>query len=299
MTRLRADLLLLLAALIWGTAFIAQKTAAASIGPLQFVAGRFLLSAIVLAPFALRESRRRAVHLGRRDWALALTIGLCLFAGTTIQQFGMRTTSVTDAGFITALYIAFVPFVARMLAGTKLRPSVLAACAISLLGAWLLAAHGQAGGLAPGDLLVLGAAILYAFHIALIALFQTKAHRPFFLSFVQFGIGATLALALAALFEPVRWGGVTSALPAIAYAGLLSGGVGFTLQVVAQRYTPAAEAALIMSLESVFAAAAAAILLGDRLTIPALIGCGLILSGVIMVEIGPALPWRRRPATNY
>jgi drug/metabolite transporter (DMT)-like permease len=291
MTRLRADLLLLTAALIWGTAFIAQKVGNAAIGPFLFVSGRFVLSALLLAPLAAREARG-AAKLRRRDWLLAAGIGATLFAAASLQQLGLKMTSVTNAGFITALYIAFVPFVARAIIRTAVRPLVLVAVAVSLLGAWLLTDHGEAARLSAGDFLVLASAALYALHIVLVGLFQKVAHRPFFLSFAQYAVVAVIAGIVGVGAEPLNWASVRDALPSIAYAGLLSGGVGYTLQIVAQRYTPATEAALIMSLESVFAALAAAILLGERLTLLAALGCGLILLGVVMVEIVPILPRR-------
>ena len=291
MTRLRADFLLLTAALIWGTAFIAQKIGSGAIGPFLFVAGRFVLSALLLAPLAAREARGDA-RLRRRDWLLAGGIGATLFAGATAQQVGLKMTTVTNAGFITSLYIAFVPFVARAIIRTKVRPLVLIAVAVSLLGAWLLADHGETARLSAGDFLVLGSAGLFALHIVLVSIFQKAVHRPFFLSFAQYAVVAVVAGTVGLGTEPLNWQAVRAALPTIAYAGLLSGGVGYTLQIVAQRYTPATEAALIMSLESVFAAIAAAILLGERLTLPAALGCGLILLGVVMVEIIPILPRR-------
>ena len=293
MTRLRADFLLLMAAMIWGTAFVAQKTSVASVPALQFVAGRFLLSALLLAPLARREAVTVSVRLRRRDVALAVAIGLVLFAGAVTQQIGLKTTSVTNAGFITSLYIAFVPFVARLVNGTKLRPSVLGAVAISLGGAWLLANHGEAGSLTVGDLLTLGAAALFALHITLVSKFSMSCHRPYFLSFAQNCITMVVAGGMMGLFEPINWPAIRGAAPAIAYAGLISGGIGYTLQIVGQRHTPAAEAALIMSMESVFAALAATLLLGERLPFLGAVGCGLILCGVVLVEIGPALPWRR------
>ena len=291
MTRLRADLLLLTAALIWGTAFIAQKVGNGFIGPIIFIAGRFVLSALLLAPLAVKEARN-AQKLRRRDWLLALGIGVTLFAGATMQQVGLLMTTVTNAGFITALYIAFVPFVAWAIIRTAVRPLVLVAVAVSLLGAWLLADHGAVTHLSVGDFLVLGSAGLFALHIVLVSIFQKAAHRPLFLSFAQYAVVALIAGAVGSAIEPVSWQAVRAALPSIAYAGLLSGGVGYTLQIVAQRYTPATEAALIMSLESVFAAIAAAILLGERLTMLAALGCGLIMLGVVLVEVIPILPRR-------
>ena len=128
MTRLRADFLLLTAALIWGTAFIAQKVGNGFIGPYMFIAGRFVLSALLLAPLAVKEARG-GQKLRRRDWLLAIGIGVTLFAGATMQQVGLRMTTVTNAGFITSLYIAFVPFVAWLVIRTSVRPLVLVAVA--------------------------------------------------------------------------------------------------------------------------------------------------------------------------
>jgi drug/metabolite transporter (DMT)-like permease len=289
MTRLRADLLLLLCSMIWGTAFVAQKAGNGAAGPLAFVGGRFMLSALMLAPLAWWEWRRTAGAIRWRDWRLAGVTGLCLFSGSALQQIGVGTTSVTNAGFITALYIAFVPFAAWIVFKRPVTRLVLAACAISLTGAWLLAGHGQAAHLALGDLLVLGSAILYALHIIAVSLFLKASPRPFFLCLVQNTVSAVAGWTLAGAFEPVRLAGLEAALPTIAYTGILSGGVAYTLQIVGQRHTPATEAALIMSMESVFAALAAAIILGERLSLLGGLGCAMILAGVIMVEVLPAV----------
>jgi drug/metabolite transporter (DMT)-like permease len=294
MTRLRADLLLLLTAMIWGSAFVAQKIGNGVIGPFLFVAGRFTLSALLLVPLARREAGAATHALSRRDRLLAVTIGVVLFAGSGLQQVALNSTSVTNAGFLTALYIAFVPFVGWLLVRTRVRPIVLAAVAVSLLGAWLLADHGMAP-LSRGDFIVVVSAMLYALHIVLVSIFLKDTHRPFFLCFLQYSITAGFSAAFGFALEPVDLEAVRGALPTVLYAGILSGGLGYTLQIVAQRYTPATEAALIMSMESVFAALAAAILLGERLTLLAAIGCGLVMLGVIMVEAGPALDKRGRP----
>jgi drug/metabolite transporter (DMT)-like permease len=302
LSRLKADILLLLAALIWGTAFVAQKSGLGALGPFLFVAGRFAMSALLLAPMVYREARTGA-KLRRRDWLLAGGIGMVLCAGASIQQLGLLTTAVTNAGFITSLYIAFVPFVAWLILRTRVRPMVLVAVAVSLLGAWLLASHGpaavgQAAHLTVGDFLIVISALMYSFHIVLLSLFMTSAHRLFFLAFTQYAVTALIAGAIGFAVEPVSWQAAREALPAMLYTGLVSGGIGYTLQIVAQRHTPATEAALIMSLESVFAAIAGALLLGERLTLPAALGCGLILSGVVMIEIIPVLSRRRAGSTE-
>jgi drug/metabolite transporter (DMT)-like permease len=293
MSRLRADLLILLAAMIWGTAFVAQKAGLGGMGPLTFVGGRFAMSALLLTPLVRREAAA-APSLSGRDWLLGGAIGAIMCAGAVIQQFGLITTSVTNAGFITTLYIGFVPFVAWAILRTRIRPLVLVAVAVALLGAWLLAGNGETGDLKIGDLLILVSALMFSLHIVLVSLFLKTVHRPFFLAFSQYAVTALVAGTAGLLLEPQSWSAAGAALPALLYTGLLSGGVGFTLQIVAQRYTPATEAALIMSLESVFAAIAGALLMGDRLTLAATAGCGLILSGVVMIEVIPALS--RRPA---
>jgi len=289
MNRLRADLLLLLTAFIWGTAFIAQKDANASMPPVSFVGARFLISALALLPFMLYEARRETKALTHTDWLQLILIGLCLCAGSCLQQAGLVTTSATNGGFLTALYVVIVPFMVWGISRQRPRSLVLVACLISIYGAWLLTDDGEARHWSSGDLLVVAADFAWALAITVIGMFLERTHRPFFLSFVQYGITAVLALGTGLLFEPVAWTGVVQATTSILYAGLLSGGVAFTLSVIAQKHTPPAEAALIMCLESVFAALAGAVMLHERLTAPAAAGCALILLGVALVEVGPGL----------
>jgi drug/metabolite transporter (DMT)-like permease len=293
MNRLRADLMLFLTAFIWGTAFIAQKDANHSMGPITFVGLRFLLSALALIPLALYEKRRAATAgaqpFSRRDWVQALIVGLCLFSGGALQQVGLVTTTATNGGFLTALYVVIVPFMVWGMNGSRPRFLVIAACAVSVAGAWLLTDDGSARHWEMGDVLVVVADFAWALAITVIADFMQRTHRPFFLSLAQYCITAVLGLGIGLIFEHQSLTGIDAALPAILYAGLLSGGVAYTLGIVAQRYTPPAEASLIMCLESVFAALAGAVMLHERLTLTATLGCGLILLGVVMVEVGPML----------
>jgi drug/metabolite transporter (DMT)-like permease len=285
MARLRADLLLLLAALIWGSAFVAQKTANDSMGPLMFVGCRFILSAALLAPLAWIESRRSAVGVSVRDCRLGLVIGFCLFGTMAMQQIGMVTTSVTNAGFLTALYVIMVPILGWLVTRAAPRPVIVIACVVSLSGTWLLEQNGAVQQWQSGDLWVLASDLACALQILLVGQFLGRTNRPYLLSFAQYAVTGMAGLILGLLLEPVMLAGIWRALPSILYAGLLSGGVAFTLQIVAQRHTPAAEAAIIMSLESVFAATAGALLLHDRLSDTAYAGCALILLGVIVVPL--------------
>ncbi len=291
MTRLRADLLLLLVAFIWGTAFIAQKYANDSMGPVTFVGARFLLSWIALAPLALYEhNKAERSALNKGDMGFAGLIGLCLFSGASLQQVGLVTTTATNGGFLTALYVIFVPLIVWMTTGRRPRAAVVIASLISIAGAWFLTEEGQFQRWTSGDALVLIADIAWAALIGLVPVFLSRTDRPFFLAFAQFGVTGILGLVGGLSVEPFSTAGLRLALPSILFAGLCSGGIAYTLQIFAQKYTPAAEAALIMSLESVFAALSGAVLLSERLTGLAIFGCGLILLGAVLVEAAPALP---------
>eukprot|EP01037_Dinobryon_pediforme_P009552 gene9552-9628_t len=289
MTRWRADMLLLLTAFIWGTAFVAQKVANETMGPSTFVGVRFLISAAAMVPFMVYEARRQVVALHRKDWWIALVISLCLFFGAMLQQIGMLTTTATNAGFLTALYVVCVPLVVWVLLRERPKGLVVIACAVSVLGAYLLTENGQAKTWALGDGLMLVADLAWALGIALVPVFLNRMHRPYFLSCLQFGITGTLALGCGLMFEPQNFSAVLSAWPALLYTAIISGSLAYTMQIVAQKYAPAAEAALILSLESVFAAIAGAVLLNERLSLLATLGCALILLGVVLVEVGPSL----------
>jgi drug/metabolite transporter (DMT)-like permease len=290
MTRLNADLLLALCAFIWGTAFVAQKDLHAVAWPGLFVCIRFSLSALLLAPLALREARRDGgAHPARpRQWALAIGIGLCLSVAATMQQVAITMTTATNGGFLTAVYVAFVPFAVWLIAGTPPRLGVLGACSVTVAGAWLLAG-GSLRGWGRGDVILLATDLVWSLHITLIARFLGQLNRPYLLCFMQFAVTALGSGVYALLAEHAEPADIAAALPSLLYAGIASGGIAYTLQIVAQRYAPAAEAALIMSLESVFAAIAGAVVLHERLTPIATLGCLLILAGAVMVELAPAL----------
>jgi drug/metabolite transporter (DMT)-like permease len=292
MTRWRADFLLFLAALIWGGGFVAFKTANESMGPVLFVGLRFLLAALLLLPMAYKEAKNESalksrLRLGKTDILLAVITGLCLFAGSTLQQVGLVYTTATNAGFLIALYIVFTPLVGWVFSRTPIRPTLFIICIISFTGAWLLATNGRAQQLNTGDVIVIIGALGFASQMAMVSKFLARADRPYFLSFMQFAVTALGASAVGIVSESISLHGLIKAMPAILYGGIMFGAVAFTLQIVAQRYTPAAEAGLIMCLEGVFAAIAGALLLHDRLTAFGLAGCGLMLFGAVMTEMLP------------
>ncbi len=298
MTRLRADLLLLLTAFIWGTAFLAQKLGNLAVSPAQFVGLRFVLSAALLVPLALWEAgRRQWLWPGRGDMAVAALGGLCLFAGAILQQTGLTGTSVANGGFLTSLYVLIVPFFAWLAGGGRPQPVILAACLCSVLGAWMLTSGGVAQRMTGGDALVLAADFAWAGMIVLAPVFLRRTGRPFLLCAVQHLVTAVLALGWALPAASWSWPALHAAAPAILYAGVLSGGLAFTLQVVAQAYAPPVEAALILSLENVFAAATGAVWLHERLSWLAIGGCVLIMAGVLLPDLGAAA-WRRLAGRN-
>ncbi len=295
MSRLGADALLLTTSIVWGVTFVVQKDIGA-LPPLAFVAARFVVSALVVAPLAILEGRRAGLPLAPRAWRLAAAIGVMLFLGASLQQAGLRTTSATNGGFLTACYVVLTPFVVWALSRTRPRAIVLAASAVSFIGAGLLAAGG--GSATPptaGDGLVLIADLAWATGIALTPIYLLKTERPLTLALSQYAICAALGAIASVAFETAKPADFVAAAPAILFAGLVSGAVGYTLQIVAQRYTPPAEAALILSMESVFAALAGAIVLGERLTVAGAVGCSLILFGAVAAEIAPTFA-RRDPA---
>ena len=263
--------------------------------PVGFVAARFAISTLMLAPLAAFETWRAPVRFDASAWRLAIVIALTLFVGSVLQQIGLATTSVTNGGFLTACYVVLTPIAVWLLTGRLPRSIVAVACVTSTVGAWLLATGGgPAQPLSVGDGLILLSDVAWALGIALTPMFLARQPRPFTLAFLEYAVCGALAAGGAAAFEPVRAADFVAGVVPLLYAGVISGGVAFTMQIVAQAYAPPAEAALILSLESVFAAIAGAILLAERLTVIATVGCALILASVLMVELGAPLLARLR-----
>lgn len=206
MNRFRADLLLLLAVFFWGTSFLGQKAAGGVLGPLTVVGLRYLAGGLLLLPLALAEARHAAASLTRRDWGLVGLIGLCAIGGNSFEQWGLASTSVTNAGFLTALYVVMVPFAVWPL--RRLPPTwlVLLACMVCLAGAWLLTAHGIARHWTRGDALVAVADLFWAMSIALIDPF-VESGRPFLLCVAIDAIIVLPTLAVGLLWEPITLAG--------------------------------------------------------------------------------------------
>lgn len=291
MTRARANLLLLLAGAIWGMGFVAQTTAMEAIGPMLFIGLRFIAATLAMLPFAWREAARTERPLARADWSIFVFVGVLMFAGMTAQQLGLLTTSVTNSGFLTGLYVVLTPILLVLLFRQWPHWIVWPASFACVIGIFLLSG-GRLAALVIGDWLTILAAAMFALQVIFIGRSAVHTGRPVTLAVTQFAVCAMLGLSAALVLEPIDPAAIRQALPEILYAGIFSGGIAFTLQAVAQRHTTAAQAAIFLASEAVFAAAFGAIFLGERLAGIAFAGCALIFLAIVAVEAVPALASR-------
>ncbi|WP_273742558.1 DMT family transporter [Burkholderia mallei] len=293
---LRANLLMLAAAAIWGSAFVAQRLSLAVIGPFLFTGLRFLLGAAVLVPLLCANGAARAhcATLARERTRLlpGLALGGLLAVSISLQQIGLQYTKIANAGFISSLYVVLVPVIGvffrhRTGIGTWL------GALLAAIGLYFLSVDAHFSML-YGDWFQLAGAIVIAFHVIAIG-HLVRRHDPLVLSFMQFVVCGALCLALGLAIEPLDRATLTRALPTLLYGGLLSVGVGYTLQVVAQRDAAPAHAAVIFSMEGVFAAIAGWAALGETLSLRALAGCALMIAGLLVCQL---LPGHARRASD-
>lgn len=289
MSRGFANVLLLVAALIWGTTFVAQQLGMAGVGPLMFTGVRFLLGALVILPLALREHVRladRGIRLEGSDLLAACGLGVLLCLGVVMQQIGIAGTSVSNAGFLTALYVPLVPLLGwvihRQIPHLSLWPAALGC----FVGTFLLSG-GTFTSLNTGDLWVIASTLFWAAHVLWVGRIAARKGTPILVAFTQFVVCGLLATGAGLALETTTLTGLQTALPTILYGGLLSVGIGFTLQVVAQRHTRPAEAAILLSSEVLFAALAGALYLGERLAPIQLAGGVLIFACIVGVQVLP------------
>ena len=291
MSRLAADLILLLAAAIWGLAFYFQKSAMSDVGPFVFIAARASVAALALAPFAIFELRNRGSQIQGRsvDRAglarLGLMGGVFFFFGATFQQAGLMTATITNAGFLTALYVVITPFIVWLTARRAPTCVVWTAVGLSFVGTWALGG-GSVGGFSRGDGLVAICAVFWAIHLVVTGR-SPRFGAPLSFTCVQFATVAALAVTAALVFEPISAAALANASGAILYVGVLSSAVTFTLLAIAMKHTPASEAAVLMSMETLFAALAGAFLLGERLPPVGWLGAALLFAATLLVQLAP------------
>ena len=300
MRRIHADLLLVLAAIVWGVAFVFQKTAMDHIGPFLFIAARSAVAVLALAPLAYREGRGTGRIVPSGLLPIATFSGAAFFTGAAFQQIGLVTATATNAGFLTALYVIFTPFLVWLAFGRTPAWMVWPAVALSFVGTWLLGG-GTLSAFGSGDALIAISAFFWAAHVVTVS-HATRFARPITFTAIQFAIVGVLGFFGALLVEPIAWTAIAAAWREIAYVGLLSSALTFTLLAIAMKHTPPTEATIIVSSETLFAAFAAYLMLGERLSLIAWCGAALILGAVLLVQTGPLISHRRRrgdaPATN-
>lgn len=281
-----SDLLLLLVAMIWGFGFVAQRVGMDHIGPYAFNGIRFLLGGLCLLPLVLRTQPLSAAGSRRRIPLLYAggAAGIVLFAGATLQQVGIQYTTAGKAGFITGLYVVIVPIIGLLFRQATSAGTWMGAI-LATAGMYLLSVRGIMT-IDPGDLLVLIGAIFWAMHVLLLGYLSPRT-VPVRLAMVQFFVCGLLSLLVACCIETITLSAIRQAAIPILYGGVASVGVGYTLQVVVQRKAHPAHAAILLSLESAFAALGGWWLLAERLSIRGLIGCGLMLSGMLISQLWP------------
>lgn len=297
MSRPQASAILLGVALIWAFAFVPQAWGMEFMEPMGFTAARFALGALVVAPLAWHEARTSArTPVDRRAVAGMVCLGGLMFTGAGMQQMGLVTTTVTNAGFLTALYVPLVPLLSWMIFKRRPHPVVWPAALVCMLGTWLLAG-GRSLDLVKGDLWFIGSALPWALHVALVGVLADRWNAPYRVACIQFAACSALAALAAGWWEHTTWSQISSAAWAIAYTGVVSVGLGFTAQVVAQRHTHASDAALILSSEMLFAAIFGALLMGDTLSSAGWLGGLLILSAIVVAQLIP-LWWRTQASAT-
>ena len=278
---LRSDLLLLLTALIWGFAFVAQRVGMEYVGPYLFNGVRFALGALPLVPFVLKNTSKPRWSNLLRAAPGSLLAGLFLFVGSSLQQVGIVYTTAGKAGFITGLYVILVPILGLFLGQRSGRNTWIGALGASA-GLYLLSIEPPLA-IARGDALVLASALFWAGHVLLIGRLSRQIDWAA-LAFLQYLTCSVLSTGVAFLTEPIALQPLFDAALPIAYGGVLSVGVAYTLQVVAQRQAPAGHAAIILSLETVFAALGGWLLLDETMPLRGLLGCALIFAGILVSQ---------------
>lgn len=290
MTKMTANFLMLITALIWGTTFIAQTTGMDTIGPLSFTAARYAIGMVVMIPLAIWESKKTSLAAECQSQPKllkgALLLGVLMFGGIALQQTALLYTKVANAAFLTALYVPAVPLMTWLLSREPIGLPIWLALILSIAGSYLLS--GNAGFDAQvADILVALGALFWAAHIIAIGIVTRMVAAPLQLAFVQNAVCALLALVGAVVIEAPQLIDFLPVWKELVYAGAISVGIAYTLQLVAQRHANTTAAAFLLSLEAVFAAIAGWLFLSETLSVMAIIGCVLIFVAVLLADVVP------------
>ena len=294
--KMQSNILLLFTALIWGSSFVAQKSGMDYIEPFTFNGIRMVIGGLVLIPFILLMDRKKArdgaaepmsdeekAKARKKIIAGGICCGLAIFVASSLQQFGVSYTTAGKAGFITTLYVVIVPIISVLLR-KRVRPIMWLCVVLGAVGLYLLCMTYDSFKLAFGDMLVLLCAVAFAVHIMVVDHFAAKLDGTK-LSCIQFLTSGILGLIGMAIFESPDINAILDCWLPILYAGVLSCGLGYTFQVIAQKYAEPTVASLLMSLESVFAVISGAILLHETMSMRELTGCAVIFAAVIISQL--------------
>ncbi len=287
--RIKADIVLLLVAAVWGGGFVAQRLGSQHVGFFVFGAARYIVGALVMLPFV------RRLDIPRKWLSWTILTGVFLFTASALQQAGIATTTAGNAAFITGLYVVIVPILMAFITRKPAPGITWIAAIIAVIGTLFLSTGGQLS-LASGDLLELIGAFMWACHLILIGKLSPKINVVQF-SLVQYLTAGFLSLVAGLIFEQDTFGGLSQAWMAVAYAGIISTAVGFTGQVWGQQHAPAADAALILSMEAVFAALSGYLFLSERFTPIQFLGCVMIFGAVLLAQLWPLFkfePFKQR-----
>ncbi|MFR0590355.1 DMT family transporter [Bifidobacterium thermophilum] len=297
--RIVGSVLLLLTSLIWGFAFVSQVQGMQSVSPMFFNAVRFTLGAVSLIPVlvvlsrlevgrTMQSQQSRPDHAGPGALACwSAVCGLILWAGATSQQYGVQLSmSAGHSGFVTALYIVLVPVLGFLFLHRRIHLLTVLAIIVSIVGFYLLCVTDTIRGIGVGDLVLLASALLYATHILVIDRVGSR-FNPIMLSLGQYLVVSLLSWVATLALHQVDWQGALACAGALAYAGIMSVGVAYTLQVVGQRVVPPSQASMIMSLESFFSAVGGALILHETMSGRGYVGCAMIFLGTILAQIDP------------
>lgn len=285
--KVKSDMLLLLAAAIWGFAFVAQRVGMDFVGPFTFSAVRFSLGTIVLLPFLLFRkhqvyNRMKPLKRERRTIILLqVLLGLLVFGGVSFQQYGLVYTTAGNAGFITGLYVVFVP-VAGLFIGQRNHYTIWVGVLLALAGLFFLSVR-EGFTINFGDSLVFICALIWTAHVLVVGNVAPRTD-PIRTAIIQFAICSLLSWIVAICFEEISLMPILEAIWPILYGGVMSVGIGYTLQVFAQQKAHPAYASIILSLESVFAVLGGWLILGEAVTGKILLGCCLMLAGMIVAQ---------------
>lgn len=293
---MQANGLLLLAALIWGSTFVVQQVGTGGLKTMSFTGIRMLVGACFVLPFALRQYRKLVQEeksFPGSGWFGIFCTGVVLFTAAALQQYGIFHTTVTNAGFLTAIYVPLVPIISLLVLKRNIHWSAWPASVLCLVGTYIMSGA-QALDLKVGDIWVIASSLFWACHVILVGTMAVRTRAPLVVACGQFFVCGMCGTILGIVVEQPSLIDLQSGLFGILYAGMLSTGIGFTLQVVAQRFTHEADAAIILSSETVFAALAGFVFLGERLAALELAGASLIFIGIMAVQLLPMLRNRAR-----